>query len=63
MSPRTHKPKIVNESLMQHDRVLKKVEFWPFDPTPLVHPGGESQAFDRKWLLIAQFKYLTFDLT
>ena len=29
-----------------------KVEFWPFDPTPQVHSVGESQALDRKSLLI-----------
>ena len=30
----------------------EKVEFWPFEPTPYVNPGGRRQAFYRKSRLI-----------
>ena len=33
--------------------VFEKVEFGPFDHIPKVHPGGETQAFDRNSRLIS----------
>ena len=38
--------------VMQHARVLKKLNFDLWTPTPEVHPGGETQAFDQKSRLI-----------
>ena len=51
---------------MQHDHVLKKNEFWHFDPTTLVHPKGQAQVFDPNsglmlWLFVGPTRVYLLD--